>query len=148
MLRKPLRLWGKWGWAGKEVVLGREARVRKSRWGLPRANPESLMQELQQDLASDCLPFSQVCPGSLPLGPVPELWPRPSSSSASSQLGRAEPRPGDGPHDLRLCEAGPPLILLSLPCKAREHQLCQNARFQVRQTEVQRLPVTCPRPHS
>lgn len=39
------------------------------RQGLPHANPAPLPQELQQDLASDCLLFTQVHPGSLSLGP-------------------------------------------------------------------------------
>lgn len=34
-------------------------------WGLPHTNPKPLLQELQQDLALDCLLFTQVHRGSL-----------------------------------------------------------------------------------
>lgn len=52
--------------SGEEAVLGREEEVLRPEWGLPRANPKSPLQVLQQDLASDCLPFSQVWPCFLP----------------------------------------------------------------------------------
>lgn len=50
----------------EEVVLGGEEEGLRLEWGLSCANPKSLLQELQQDLASDCLLFTQVCPGFLP----------------------------------------------------------------------------------
>lgn len=45
--------------------MGREKEGTRPEWVLPHANPKSLLQELQ-DRASDCLLFSQVCPGFLP----------------------------------------------------------------------------------
>lgn len=53
----------RWSWAEGLEVMGLEQ-------GLPHANPEPLPQELQQDLASDCLLFSQVHPGPLAPGPI------------------------------------------------------------------------------
>lgn len=54
------------GGSEEEVVLGREEGGLRTEWGLPCANPKCLLQELQQDLASGYLLFSQVGPCFLP----------------------------------------------------------------------------------
>lgn len=76
------------GGSGEEVVLGREEEGLRPEWGLPCANPMCLLQELQQDLASGYLLFSQVCPCFLPQALLhPWLPPSSSLSSSSAQKG-------------------------------------------------------------
>lgn len=93
-------------------VVGREKEGARLEWGLPHANPKSLLQELE-DLASDCLLFSQVCPGFLPCALGCSSGPKPSPPLLHLLLRRAKLSPRRGPLSSGYTALGSPLFFSS-----------------------------------